>query len=125
MLSVEIDGVLYDNVSSITPSVEYEYYYEVQTMDGKIHRKIKGSRTNYSIVFFNVDYKQYSRLKRMLYLAETVSLAVENENGYNIEAEYYVYFEGDTYKGKTYEEENYYTLLTVNFKRVDFESVRE
>lgn len=125
MLSIEINGVLYDNVSSITPSVEYEYYYEVQTMDGKIHRKIKGSRTNYSIVFFNVDYEQYHKLKRKLYLAETVELTVENENNDNIKAEYYVYFEGDTYKGKTYEEKNYYTLLTVNFKRVGFESVRE
>jgi hypothetical protein len=125
MLSVEIDGIVYNNVSSITPSVEYEYYYEVRTMDGKNHRSIKGSRTNYNIVFVNADYEEYAKLKRMLYLAETVRLAVENENNEKIQAEYHVIFEGDTYKGKTFGDQNYYTLLNVGFRRVGFDNVRE
>ena len=125
MLSVEINGVVYNNVSSITPSVEYEYYYDVQTMDGKNHRQIKGSRTNYNITFINVDYEEYADLKRKLYLAETVRLAVENEKNEKFEAEYHVVFEGDIYKGKTYDGQNYYTRLNVGFRRVGFESVRE
>ena len=42
MIAIKINGVVYENVGTIKPSVAYEYYYDVVTMDGRRHRDIKG-----------------------------------------------------------------------------------
>lgn len=129
MIAVEINGVVYTNIASCSPSVVYDYYYDVQTMDGKRHRDIKGKRTNYDIVFYNKNYVEYDLLKSLLLDAEDgiVKLKVPNgANGANdeenyIEGEYLCVVKGDDLKGKLSSGEYYHTGLSVEFEKVGYD----
>lgn len=121
MIAIKINGVEYQNVSTVTPTVEYDFYYDVRTMDGKIHRAIKGKRTNYDILFFNVNFEEYDKLKSFLLSQGSVMLEVPDSfNGYK-SGEYLVTVTSDELKGKLYSGGYYNTALSVFFERVGYD----
>lgn len=121
MIAVKINGVEYTNIASCSPSVVYDYYYDVQTMDGKRHRDIKGKRTNYDIVFYNKNYVEYDALKRLLMTSNSVTLEVPNGAESNISGEYLCVVKGDDLKGKLWSGEYYNTGLSVEFEKVGYD----
>lgn len=121
MIAVKINGTEYRNIASFSPSVMYDYYYSVKTMDGKGHRDIKGKRTNYSAVFFNGNLVEYDELKQLLLSADTVTLEVPNGAESIISGEYFVNVENDNLKGLLYNGKYYNTALAVTFEKVDYD----
>lgn len=121
-LWITIDDTKYENVSKITPSVVYDYYYDVQTMDGKKHRDVKGKRTNFDVVFFNGGLTEYEDLRRYLRSNTTVTLKVPYGASTFITGEFYVTVLGDTPKGKMITGSMYHTGLEVTFERVDYDA---
>ena len=121
MIMIKINGIEYDNVSSVTPSPIYDFYYDVKTMDGKRHRDIKGKRTNYDVVFFNKDCIEYDSLKKLLFSSKSVTLEIPNGAESTIIGEYLVCVDGDNLKGKLWNGEYYNTGLSVKFEKVGYD----
>lgn len=121
MIMIKINGIEYDNVSSVTPSPVYDFYYDVKTMDGKRHRDIKGKRTNYDVVFFNKDCIEYDSLKKLLFSSKSVTLEIPNGAESTIIGEYLVYVDGDNLKGRLWNGEYYNTGLSVKFEKVGYD----
>lgn len=111
----------YENVSSITPNVVYDYYYDVQTMDGKKHRKVKGKRTNYDVVFFNNDYEKYDELKSILRSKEVITLNFPYGTFSYVQGEFLCTVLGDNIIGKTVDNKMYVTGLSVTFERIGYD----
>lgn len=122
MIAIKINGVEYRNIASVEPSVEYDLYYDVQTMDGRRHRDTKGKRTNYDVVFYNGNFAQYDALKAFLLSAETVTLEVPNGETSVISGEYLVTVDSDILKGKLWSGVYYNTALSVKFERVGYDA---
>lgn len=121
MIAIKINDVEYTNIASCTPVPIYDFYYDVQTMDGKRHRDIKGKRTNYDIVFYNKDFEEYDNLKKLLFSSQYVRLEVPNgAESYNA-GYYFVTVNGDNLKGKLYSGEYYNTGLSVSFEKVEYD----
>jgi hypothetical protein len=118
MIAIKINGVVYENVGTIKPSVSYEYHYDVVTMDGRRHRDIKGKRTNYEVTFFNNDFAAYDALKTLLMTSDSVLLEVPDSNTGTNTGEYTVTVTGDDIKGVLYDGSYYSTALSVTFERV-------
>ena len=118
MIAIKINGVTYENVGTIKPSVVYEYYYDVVTMDGRRHRDIKGKRTNYDVTFFNNDFAAYDALKTLLMTADSVLLEAPDSNTGTNTGEYSVTVTGDDIKGVLYDGSYYSTALSFTFERV-------
>ena len=121
MIAIKINGVEYTNVASDSPSPVYDFYYDVQTMDGKRHRDIKGKRTNYEVVFYNKGSAEYDGLKQLLFNAQSVILEVPNGAESIINGEYLVIVNGDNLKGKLWSGEYYNTGLSVTFEKVGYD----
>jgi hypothetical protein len=121
MIVVKIDGVQFNNVGSLTPSVEYDYYYQVKTMDGKIHQKLKGKRTNYSATFYNNNFEKYDLLKKLLFSKQNVILEVPIGSNEWKSAEYLAEIDGDNLKGKLWDENYYFSGLSVKFSKVGYD----
>lgn len=121
MIKVKINGVEYTNIASVEPFPEYELYHSVKTMDGKLHKSVKGVRTNYDIVFFNINFEQYDELKKLLFSAKTVLLEVPTGAEKTVSAEYYPVVNGDVLKGLLWNGKYYNTALSVTFERVDLD----
>ena len=121
MIMIKINGIEYDNVSSVTPSPIYDFYYDVKTMDGKRHRDTKGKRTNYDVVFFNKDCIEYDSLKKLLFSSKSVTLEIPNGAESTIIGEYLVYVDGDNLKGRLWNGEYYNTGLSVKFEKVGYD----
>jgi len=121
MITIKINDVEYSNIASFSPSVVYDYYYNVKTMDGKGHRDIKGKRTNFSGVFYNGNLAEYDALKQLLLSADTVTLEVPNGAESTISGEYFVNVENDNLKGLLYNGKYYNTGLSVIFEKVDYD----
>lgn len=121
MISIKINGIEYTNVSTAEPSVEYDFYYDVKTMDGKIHRSIKGKRTNYDILFFNINFEEYDSLKRMLLAADMVELSVPDGADSYKTGTYLVTVSNDELKGKLWNGKYYNTALSVFFEKVGYD----
>ena len=121
MITIKIDGVEYSNVSSVSPSVEYDFYYDVKTMDGKIHRSIKGKRTNFDVLFFNSNFEQYDQLKKMLLAKGVVRLEVPDSYSGTISGDYLVTVSNDELRGKLWVGGYYNTALSVFFERVGYD----
>lgn len=121
MIKIMMNGMEYKNVSSVTPSIEYDYYHDVKTMDGVRHREVKGKKTNYTIVFFNSNFEEYDNLKSMLQTSETVSLTVPTGTEETKTDEYYVTVTGNTLKGIILDGKFYTTGLTASFEKVGYD----
>lgn len=121
MIAITINGVEYTNIASVSPSPVYDFYYDVQTMDGKRHRDIKGKRTNYDVVFYNKGSAEYDGLKQLLFNAQSVILEVPNGAESIINGEYLVIVNGDNLKGKLWSGEYYNTGLSVTFEKVGYD----
>lgn len=121
MIAIRIDGVEYRNVASIKPSVVYDYYYDVKTMDGSRHRDIKGRRTNYEAEFYNGNFAEYDQLKAALKSAGTVTLEVPNGSESVMSGEYLVTVNGDELKGRLWGGQWYNTRLSVTFEKVGYD----
>lgn len=120
MISVKINGVLYRCVSTLTPKIEAEYYYDETTLDGKRHRKIKGKKTNYEIVFFNDLSDSYEELLEVLNGENIVTLAVPRTNGEDV-AEFYPDIESYKAKGFLNNGKFFENGLKVSFNKVDYD----
>lgn len=121
MIAIKINGVEYTNIASCTPAPIYDFYYDVQTMDGKRHRDIKGKRTNYDIVFYNKGSAEYDGLKQLLFNTRSVILEVPNGAESTISGEFLVIVNGDNLKGKLWSGEYYNTGLSVSFEKVGYD----
>lgn len=121
MIAIKINGVEYTNISSCSPDPEYDFYYEAKTMDGKMHREVKGKRTNYKVKFYNKDYAEYDALKNLLFTAKSVVLEIPNGAESTISGEYFVTVNGDDLKGKLNSGEYYNTGLSVTFEKVGYD----
>lgn len=121
MIAIKINGIEYTNIASCEPSPVYDFYYDVQTMDGKRHRDIKGKRTNYDVTFYNKDYAEYDNLKKLLFGSKVVTLEVPNGAESTITGEYLVIVNGDNLKGKLWSGEYYNTGLSVTFEKVGYD----
>lgn len=121
MITIKINGVEYSNVSSVEPEVEYDFYHDVKTRDGKIHRSVKGKRTNYDVLFFNIDFEEYDNLKKMLLEADTVELSVPDGAETQKTGVYFVTVSNDELKGKLWGGQYYNTALSAFFERVDYD----
>lgn len=121
MITIKINGVEYSNVASVEPEVEYDFYHDVKTLDGKLHREIKGKRTNYDIVFFNGNFEEYDNLKTFLLSQNEVQLEVPNSyNGFN-SGIFFVNVSNDELKGKLMTGGYYNTALSVFFEKVGYD----
>lgn len=121
MIAIKINGVEYTNIASCTPVPIYDFYYDVQTMDGKKHRDIKGKRTNFEVEFYNLNSIQYDTLKQLLFSSQSVILEVPNGAESTISGEYLVIVNGDNLKGKLWSGEYYNTGLSVTFEKVGYD----
>lgn len=83
MISVKINGVLYQCVGTLTPVIETDNKYDVKTRDGKRHRIFIGTKTNYTAVFYNDLSGSFERLMSELVGKNVVELAVPVEGGYS------------------------------------------
>lgn len=117
--SVKINGVTYTCVSTLTPKIEAEYYYDETTLDGKRHRKLKGKKTNYEIVFFNDLSGSYEKLLEFLNGENVVTLSVPRTNGEDV-AEFYPDIVNYKVKGFLNNGKFFENGLKVSFDRVDF-----
>ncbi len=121
MITIKINEIEYHNIASVSPSVKYDYYYNVQTMDGNRHQDIKGKRTNYSVVFYNDNYEEYDKLKTLLFSAKSVILEIPNGADSSLRGEYLVEVSGDNLKGKLWSGKYYNTGLSVKFEKVGYD----
>lgn len=121
MIAIKINGVEYTNIASVSPSPVYDFYYDVQTMDGKRHRDIKGKRTNFEVEFYNLNSVQYDTLKQLLFSSQSVMLEVPNGAESTISGEYLVVVNGDNLKGRLWNGEYYNTGLSVTFEKVGYD----
>ena len=121
MIAIKINGVEYTNVSSVEPIPEYDFYYSVKTMDGKLHRSVKGKRTNYDVVFFNINFEQYDALKRMLFSEQVVDLEIPNGADSVISGKFFPVVNGDSLKGRLWSGKYYNTALSVTFEKVGYD----
>lgn len=121
MIAIKINDIEYTNIASCTPSPVYEFYYDIQTMDGQRHRDIKGKRTNYDVVFYNKGSTEYDGLKQLLFASKSVILEVPNGAESTIIGEYLVIVNGDNLKGKLWSGEYYNTGLSVTFEKVGYD----
>ena len=119
LYSIKINGVLYGCVSTLTPKIDTEYYYDETTIDGKRHRKLKGIKTNYSIVFYNDLSGSYEELLEVLNGENIVTLAVPRTNGEDV-AEFYPDIESYKAKGFLNNGQFFENGLKVSFDRVDY-----
>ena len=119
MISVEINGVLYKCVSTLTPKIETDYDYDVITLDGKRHRKIKGKKTNYEIVFYNDLSGSYEELFEMLSGENAVTLKVPRTFGFDT-ADFLPNIDNYTAKGFLNSGRFFENGLKVSFDRVNY-----
>lgn len=119
MIEIKINGVSYKNVSEISPEYEYDYYYSVKTVDGVLHEKKRNKKTNYSIVFFNINAEQYETITNLINTSETISLEIPTGAETTSIAEYYATISSNRIKGILMNGSNYLTGLTVDFKAVN------
>ena len=119
LYEVKINWVPYNCVSTLTPKIEAEYYYDETTLDGKRHRKQKGKKTNYEIVFFNDLSGSYEKLLEVLNGENVVRLEVPRTNGTDV-ADFYP--DIDSYKAKGFLNNGKFfeNGMKVSFDRVDF-----
>lgn len=118
---VFINGVEYRNVANLTPEVITDYYYDVITLDGNLHTKKKGKRTNYNVVFYNDLSGSFYNLMQILSGDTQVSLSVPiNDTDFeeSLYAPQIISFVPGGYLGNG---KFYHNGLEVSFKKVNYE----
>lgn len=118
---VKINGLEVTCVTSLKPETVTDYDYDVQTMDGVIHRKVKGVKTHYDLVFFNrLDGAFYDILK-LCKKGEKVTLTIPIDR-YNTEtAEFLPEITNYNAQGQLNDGTFYHNGLAVSFERVAYE----
>ena len=120
LITVKINGVSYDLASTITPYIDIYKKYDETTLDGKRHKKVNGTKTNYRIKFFNDTSGRYYELQRILSTAETVELTVPINATEEQTAVYYPEIVSFKAKG-VLNGEFYHNLLDVRFDKVEYD----
>lgn len=120
MLSIKINDVTYTCVSSVSPNIGVDYKYNVVTLNGKRHRKVKGTKTSYSIVFFNDLQGGFAELKRILTESDTVTLSVPTTDG-EFSGEYYPTIKKYNAKGFLENGTFFEDGLSVDFEKVEYD----
>lgn len=119
---VIINGETFDCVSHITPSIIYDYNHDVTTMDGVIHRSLRGKRTNYEILFYNKNHTEYEKLKNnIVNWVGAVDLTVPTGAETTETAQYLVETNGDELKGRLWDGKNYFNGLSLTFTKVAYD----
>ena len=122
MISIKINGTQFNNVSKITPKLQTEYEYDVITLDGKRHKKFKGKKTNYQIVFFNNLSGEFLRLQEVLSSSDVVSLTIPTSKGLST-SEYYPEITSYQAKGVLSDGTFFFDGLNVTFDKVEFDEL--
>lgn len=119
MINVKINGVLYKCVSSITPVLETENKYDVITLDGNRHRKFKGIKTSYNIVFYNDLSGDFETLMETLVGSAVVELSIPIGQEY-FTADYFPQITSYKAKGFLNNGTFYNNGLAVSFDKVKY-----
>jgi hypothetical protein len=120
-MEVEINGLGVTCVAPFKPKVETDYDYDVQTMDGVVHRKTKGVKTNYDLVFFNNLDDSFYEILKLFKKGEKVTLTIPCDR-YNTEtAEFLPTITDYNAQGQLNDGTFYYNGLAVSFERVAYE----
>lgn len=117
---VKINGMEFGCVSTQTPQIETEYYYDETTLDGKRHRKIKGKKTNYKIVFYNDMTSSFYNLMNILSGEYKVTLEVPFNDVYKF-GEYFPEIKSYKAKGFLSNGTFFNDGLNVMFDKVGFD----
>lgn len=124
LMTIKVNDIEVKSVANISPDLVVDDLYNVQTLDGKIHRKIKGKRTNYDLVFFNnlSSDNLFYTLKDLFSSGEIVTLTVP-KNRYETEtADFHPYITNPgNAKGHLNDGTFYHNGLAVSFERVDYD----
>lgn len=98
---MKIAGNIYGNVSSIDPSIETEYYHNVTSLSGKKYQAIRYTKTNYTVVFFNLLTPTYVNLRNYIksHKGQAIVCGFPNDNGEFEEKEYFLTITAETNKG--------------------------
>ena len=80
---VKIGGVIYGNVGDIKAERVSEYYYNVRTLDGVLHQKLRYRLKNYTVQFFNLLTPVYDDLKDFIKFNkdEVIECGFPTDNG--------------------------------------------
>lgn len=120
-IKVEINGLKVTCVTPFKPKVQTDYLYDVQTMDGVIHRKTKGVKTHYDLVFFNNLDDNFYEVQKLLKKGEKVTLTIPFDR-YNTETgEFLPEITDYNAQGELNDGTFYHNGLAVSFERVAYE----
>lgn len=123
LMTIKVNDIEVKSVASISPDLVVDDLYNVQTLDGKIHRKIKGKRTNYDLVFFNnlSSDNLFYTLIDLFSSGEIVTLTVP-KNRYETEtADFHPDITSYNAKGYLNDGTFYHNGLAVSFERVGYD----
>lgn len=120
-MQVGINGAVYTNVAAMTPSVDTQYYFDVVTMDGHTHKKLKGRKTHWTITFYNRLDETYYELRDVITAGGTVTLTVPVNGSLTDSAEYYPVIQSEVAKGYMADGTFYFNGLQVYFEKVTYD----
>lgn len=120
-MEIKINEMVVDCVGNIEPDFVVDYDYDVQTLNGVIHRKTKGVKTNYDIVFFNRTDGVFYQLIKLFAKGEKVSLTLPVDGVNTITADFYPEIQGYDAKGRLSDGTFYHNGLEVSFERVAYD----
>ena len=122
MHKIKVSGVLYDNIGTIVPEIEYEYWYDVTTRSGKKEQKVKYTKTNYTVTFFNALDGKYTTLRNHIKERNGVPSTCGFPNdtgrldGFDY-AEYIMTIQSEVNKGYLHNGTYYKNAMVVRFER--------
>lgn len=121
LMTVRINDLEVTSVASLSPNVETDYLYDVQTMNGVIHRKTKGTKTHYNLVFFNNLDGTFYDILRLCKNGEAVTLTIPIDR-YNTEtADFLPEITNYNARGVLSDGTFYHNGLAVSFERVAYD----
>lgn len=109
------------SVADLMPEIEKDTEYSVITMDGKLHEKLKGVRTNYNVVFYNALDGLFYQIKTLCTKGEAVSLTVPYDDETEETADYIPSVLNFNARGYLNNGKFYHNGLEVLFERVDYD----
>ena len=118
---VKLNGKEVTCVASLKPETVTDYDYDVQTMDGTIHKKVKGVKTHFNLVFFNNLDGSFYEILKLCKKGKSIELEIPIDR-YNTEiADFFPEITDYNAKGRLSDGTFYHNGLAVNFERVNYE----
>ena len=120
-ITIKVNDLEVTSVASLSPNFSIDYLYDVQTLNGRVHRKTKGKKTNYSIVFYNKLGNVFYDLLELFSSGESVMLTVPKNRHETETAEFLPEITSYNANGQLNDGTFYHNGLAVYFERVDYD----